>query len=1500
MNIHKLAYNIKTKNIIVINFVVLVVFLVFGFSNYANATTGMITFASTPEVLNQNDTATFNFSMSDYTGNSCSGCNYVISTSPQETVSSNKSGNTVTGSFTVHQKGTYSLIVSVTDSSSNTQTVAYPYFVNSSLGNIRYYFRGRYPAHWQWPDPLPAGTGTDFESLLLDPPQVSEFSYCGAWIQFSPDQFPSGFPLSSLLSSFSGHVFLSNHNNIQNDPGYFGLQRSSDYSANVNLSTDILSTPTSTAFNPIFSNINWAMNSSKDWYSFSAKFSTVFPKLLSTPTNPSYADFTYRYTTTPSVGMTNPNDQWNTNIKLLSATVSNSDQNSYSIALGNTGVSSSPTFLTVVNNNRPFINTTSTIDTTGTTKLKAIVPANGNLTINNVPMIISPDSGAIGVSVINWNPSSIDYKQWMEINSSVSAVGVSHTITGLSSNTSYKVRVNNTIYNTYISDSSGSITFFFTDAFYSYNQLEIFPSSSSPDYVTHLKYWYSTGDTSWNTQANWYTDSSHLTPANSLPSSSDVVVLIGSNAPVANLNAWMQPIFIDARVSGVTFAGSGSISSNIIGNVIFSSAGYNYGTLTGNVTFNGTSYNQGIVIGDATFNATSYNYGTLTGNATFNNSSYNYGTVANNATFNDISYNEFSSTVTGNATFNNTSKNKGIVTGNATFNDTSYSHPQSIIMGNAIFSDKSYNLGKVVGTAKFTYATGGIITIPNGGEWGRGGDTATVGNDDNPFTSWVFNGNSSNGKVGQGNNYTNYNPHNLINFIATVNGNATFNDTSYNYGFVTGNATFSDLSYNEGGVQGTAKFTYATDGIITIPKDGRWTNGGDTATVGNDNKSITSWVFNGNGYNNGVVTGDAIFSDTSYNLGEVQGTAKFTYATDGIITIPDGVIWTNGGDTATVGNDNKSITSWIFNGRSANGGTLDGDATFNDTSSNSGTVASNAVFNNASYNTGTVDGDAIFSDTSYNLGEVQGTAKFTYATGGIITIPNEGQWGIGGDTATVGNDNNPFTSWIFNGNSVNNGPVTGDAIFNDTSHNTNGSVSGNATFVGDYSYNEDNSGSIISPIRKYVSGTTTVQDFTVADPPWTVIADGAAVNITGAKYDSGTVFRSMNSGSFSPIITPTISISALSNNSIITSWVPSVSWGTSLTCQYYFDSDIYSSLNCGLNGSDIPAPSYGTHTLNILGTNSSGNSSGFLIPFTFSDPLSVKAITAFTIPNQVGSSTINETNHTISVTMPYGTSLTSLTPTVTILGASVSPQSLVSQNFSSSVTYTVTALDANTQNYTVTVINAPSNLKAITAFTIPNQVGSSTINETNHTISVTMPYGTSLTSLTPTVTILGASVSPQSLVSQNFSSSVTYTVTAIDNTMEAYVVTINNAQNNTTNNTNSSGGGGILTIIPKLTQPTIVAQTPVPPVNTPVVSQIQKLTKNLKLGTISKDVKILQQFLISQNKGPSARVLRKNGATNNFGSLTRKALMEWQKANGLKPDGIFGPKVKAKIKALGL
>ncbi|HEV7702121.1 MAG TPA: DUF5018 domain-containing protein [Candidatus Paceibacterota bacterium] len=84
---------------------------------------------------------------------------------------------------------------------------------------------------------------------------------------------------------------------------------------------------------------------------------------------------------------------------------------------------------------------------------------------------------------------------------------------------------------------------------------------------------------------------------------------------------------------------------------------------------------------------------------------------------------------------------------------------------------------------------------------------------------------------------------------------------------------------------------------------------------------------------------------------------------------------------------------------------------------------------------------------------------------------------------------------------------------------------------------------------------------------------------------------------------------------------------------------------------------------------------------------SEKAITSFSfqdLPTPVNG-VIDETNHTIALTVPFDTDITDLRPTIDISsGATISPVNNI--DFSNPVVYTVTAEDDSTEEYTVIVV----------------------------------------------------------------------------------------------------------------------------------------------------------------------------------------------------------------------
>jgi hypothetical protein len=170
---------------------------------------------------------------------------------------------------------------------------------------------------------------------------------------------------------------------------------------------------------------------------------------------------------------------------------------------------------------------------------------------------------------------------------------------------------------------------------------------------------------------------------------------------------------------------------------------------------------------------------------------------------------------------------------------------------------------------------------------------------------------------------------------------------------------------------------------------------------------------------------------------------------------------------------------------------------------------------------------------------------------------------------------------------------------------------------------------------------------------------------------------------------------------------------------------------------------------------------------------SANMITSFSFASPSAAGIIDEASRAISVTVPNGTIVTSLVPTIAVSpGASVSPATGVAQDFTNSVTYTVTSASGATRIYTATVAIAGLTTKAITAFSFASPAATGTIDETNHAIAISVPFGTNVTALIPTIAHSGSSISPASGAAQNFTLPVTYTVTAANSSTQEYIVTV--------------------------------------------------------------------------------------------------------------------------------
>ena len=168
-------------------------------------------------------------------------------------------------------------------------------------------------------------------------------------------------------------------------------------------------------------------------------------------------------------------------------------------------------------------------------------------------------------------------------------------------------------------------------------------------------------------------------------------------------------------------------------------------------------------------------------------------------------------------------------------------------------------------------------------------------------------------------------------------------------------------------------------------------------------------------------------------------------------------------------------------------------------------------------------------------------------------------------------------------------------------------------------------------------------------------------------------------------------------------------------------------------------------------------------------------ITAFSLAGQTSSS-IDDVNKTIAVSMPYLPSVNNLIGNFTLSNGAILKVGPITQvsgttanDFSNAVVYTVVAENGiTTQNWTVTVTVAKNTAAAISAFTLAGQY-SSTINAPNKSISVVMPYGSTVSSLVGTFTYstgatvkVGTTAQVSGTTANNFSSPVVYSITSED------------------------------------------------------------------------------------------------------------------------------------------
>jgi hypothetical protein len=157
---------------------------------------------------------------------------------------------------------------------------------------------------------------------------------------------------------------------------------------------------------------------------------------------------------------------------------------------------------------------------------------------------------------------------------------------------------------------------------------------------------------------------------------------------------------------------------------------------------------------------------------------------------------------------------------------------------------------------------------------------------------------------------------------------------------------------------------------------------------------------------------------------------------------------------------------------------------------------------------------------------------------------------------------------------------------------------------------------------------------------------------------------------------------------------------------------------------------------------------------------------------------VNEVAKTITATVPASTDVTALMPTIEMSPkATVTLTSGASADFTTPQSYTVTAENGTSATYLITVTVTEADEKQILSFVFNGLTPPVTgvIDEEAKTITATVPTGTDVTALIPTIEMSPkATVTPASGAAADFTTPQSYTVTAENGTSATYLVTVIN------------------------------------------------------------------------------------------------------------------------------
>lgn len=429
----------------------------------------MLNFTEGARTKNLNDSINFNISMFTPASSTCSVCSATITTSPGETVTSTQSSNNVTGSFTATRQGLYSLKFIITDGNNNTAKRNYNFFVGATSSvTTRFYYRQIYPDHGQ-PMNYPKGSLDDSYSLLQTAPTSTEISYCAFWVQVSPNEIPN-YPLASI-SGINNYVWYKSDTSPDKSDDV-GVKRYVDYGGLRDFSQSVSPTSNYTLANNNFTGLDWGLDYLSSWYWLELYLGGGNPSWQSTPTNPSYTDFTYTYNTTPTIKSAS-----NENVNILSATAPASGTSTVNIVLDNPNSTATSTSITLGGYNHPFSGLTNAISSDSSNVFTVSnIAANSTTSLDSVNMAITPSIGSVNVTIDTWRTSGEYYKKWTE-NVAYGNIVTNHVVGNMNPGAKYNLKVDGAIIGNNTASGAGEISFGYNHTSYGTKTFELVASS---------------------------------------------------------------------------------------------------------------------------------------------------------------------------------------------------------------------------------------------------------------------------------------------------------------------------------------------------------------------------------------------------------------------------------------------------------------------------------------------------------------------------------------------------------------------------------------------------------------------------------------------------------------------------------------------------------------------------------------------------------------------------------------------------------------------------------------------------------------------------------------------------------------------------------------------------------------------------------------------------------------------------------------------------------------